>query len=193
MRYSQNNEEDAVIDYFKCNCGTFLDIGAMGGDEYSNTRQLAEMGWSGVMVEPDARNFEHLAKAVSHLWNIVLIRAAVAAQRGRAQLYIEKDRLYASTLSMACVKKHDMQVIASPVVPVIEPDDLRLLGLPFDFISIDAEHMDMEIFQAGDKIFFGCKLICVEKAGLDWPPVLAAKGFTKLILDTPENLIYARP
>ena len=191
--FSQNNEEEAILKFFGNQTGAFLDIGAFDGNEFSNTRKLAELGWEGVMVEPDARNFLRLSLYLSHLWGVMLIRAAVGGGRRIAQIHAENERHWASTLSQSCVKKHNINVIMTRRVPVIAPDDCCLLDRPFDFISLDAEHMDMEIFLAAEKCLTGCKLICVEKADQDWRSVLASKGFTDFVLETPENLLMARP
>src|ERR1035437_6109979 len=54
MRYSQNSEEDFILDFFKdYPKGQAIDIGAYDTFRFSNTRALYETGkWSGVLVEP---------------------------------------------------------------------------------------------------------------------------------------------
>ena len=52
--YSQNNEEEIILNFFKEKKGIFLDLGAYDGIGLSNTRALAEKGWKGVCVEQTA-------------------------------------------------------------------------------------------------------------------------------------------
>ena len=60
MRYSQNNEQDIIMQYFIGNRGTFLDIGANDGVTLSNTYALQQAGWGGVLVEPSEEAFNRI-------------------------------------------------------------------------------------------------------------------------------------
>ena len=44
--YSQNNEEQVILDYFGNKIGNLLDIGANDGITLSNSRKLIELGWA---------------------------------------------------------------------------------------------------------------------------------------------------
>jgi len=55
--YSQNLEQNYILEYFKDRRGTFIDIGANDGLTLSNTRALVELGWRGVFVEPSPMAF----------------------------------------------------------------------------------------------------------------------------------------
>ena len=52
-KYSQNNEQEFILNYFNGYKGTFLDLGAYDGIELSNTRALMELGWLGMCFEPN--------------------------------------------------------------------------------------------------------------------------------------------
>ena len=59
--YSQNNEEQTILQYFGLQpTGRFLDIGCHDGIHLSNTRALADKGWSGVLVDPSPISFTRL-------------------------------------------------------------------------------------------------------------------------------------
>ena len=60
--YSQNQEEQYILNHFKDKQGTFLDLGAYDGKELSNTRALVEQGWAGCCVEPHPTICEQLEK-----------------------------------------------------------------------------------------------------------------------------------
>jgi hypothetical protein len=53
--FSQNNEEQVILNYFRDQAPAslhFLDIGANDGLNFSNIRQLALNGWNGACLEP---------------------------------------------------------------------------------------------------------------------------------------------
>lgn len=72
-RYSQNDEEDVIVQYFarmehehnqKRPDGSprrFLDVGAHDGMTFSNSRRLAELGWGGWLIEPGKAAYAKLA------------------------------------------------------------------------------------------------------------------------------------
>src|SRR6187401_1248386 len=64
MNYSQNNEQEIIINLFKGKqSGTFLDIGANDGVTLSNTFALAnDYGWTGLLVEASPKAYERLIK-----------------------------------------------------------------------------------------------------------------------------------
>ena len=64
MNYSQNNEQEIIINLFKGKRdGKFLDIGANNGVTLSNTFALANFyGWSGLLVEASPKAYQRLLK-----------------------------------------------------------------------------------------------------------------------------------
>ncbi len=58
MYYTQNNEEQIFIDYFKNQNPSelcVLDIGANDGKTFSNSLRLIELGWSAILIEPSPK------------------------------------------------------------------------------------------------------------------------------------------
>ncbi len=66
--YSQNNEEQIIIEYFKDFKGHLLDIGANDGLTLSNSRKLIELGWTGDLVEPSPNAFQKLTYSPGASW-----------------------------------------------------------------------------------------------------------------------------
>ena len=59
--YSQGYEEIYLLNYFKNNnTGFLVDIGAADGINNSNSKKLIELGWSGLLVEPNKKNYNKL-------------------------------------------------------------------------------------------------------------------------------------
>jgi hypothetical protein len=50
MKYSQNNEQEIILNFFNGRIGRYLDIGAFDGVSMSNTLALVELGWQGTAI-----------------------------------------------------------------------------------------------------------------------------------------------
>src|ERR1039458_6385235 len=82
MKYSQNNEQELIQKVFGDFVGRFLDIGACDGTWLSNTRDLVERGWSGVLVEASPRVFLALQELHATNPRLDLVNAAVGLRSG---------------------------------------------------------------------------------------------------------------
>lgn len=53
---TQQNEQDAILDWAGTKIGAFVDLGCYDGERFSTTADLADRGWSGICVDaaPDA-------------------------------------------------------------------------------------------------------------------------------------------
>lgn len=192
--HSQNNEEKAILEFFDGASGSFLDIGAFDGVAISNTLALAERGWRGVLIEPAPEPFARMARHYKQFPLCECVQAAVTADGRWCKFYYEAHRQWAGTVMDECLKAHQVQVDYSFMVRTISPDEIRKQWpFPFDFISVDAEWADFEIVSAADALLKDCKLLCIEKGGgHDWLALLKEKGFTNIVLSTPENYLVSR-
>ena len=195
--YSQNNEQDTILQFFNGKVGGFLDIGAHDGIEYSNVRALAESGWNGMLVEPNPVTFVKLMALYGSQPQFQLVLGAVSDAEGVFQMVHESTREWAGTMIEACVVAHSIQIDSRYWVKAWTPSDLVSLasrvGMKFDFVNIDAEWADGPIVIQGTDLLKDTQLICVEKGRThDMEALCREKGFGRLILNTPENLIFAR-
>src|SRR6188768_2156012 len=77
--YSQSNEEQFRLDHFNGKTdGCFMDVGAYQGTTFSNTRALAELGWSGVCIEPSPPAFWGLMQNYKGNTVVKLVNAAIS-------------------------------------------------------------------------------------------------------------------
>ena len=76
--YSQTDEEEHIVKYFEGVTGKFLDIGAYNGVTFSNTRRLAELGWSGTCVEPSIKPFWDLMNLYRENEKIVICNCVIS-------------------------------------------------------------------------------------------------------------------
>lgn len=197
--FSQNDEEVAILKYFGGRIGKLLDVGAYDGVEFSNSRQLLLNGWSGILVEPDARNMVKLMELYGSNNNVVLVQALIHYAPMLSAMWFERDRRWGSTAVPECREAHQIkskeQGGGSVMVPSIFFNEIDSLG-PFDFINIDTEWDDWHVLTSIPQLTLKkCSMICVEPCRIhpreDMRTILEHNGF-KLYHETPENLLMAR-
>jgi len=203
-KYSQNNEDQVILDYFKGKVGTFIDIGANDGITLSNTRSLAEAGWSGVFVEPSPTAFmklkENYTGPTPEGMKLYFYNFALGTFNGTVKMYDsgphlnQGDHALLSTLVADEKQRWPGQQYTEIEVQCFRWKTFlnRLTIKKFDVISLDAEGMDLEILKQID--LRETSLVCVEWNG---KPELRQE-YDKLcvglnvIYTSPENLIYCR-
>lgn len=200
--YSQNKEEQIILEYFGDFTGTFIDIGANDGTTFSNTRALAERGWKGVFVEPSPQAFQRLKELYSGHKGFYIYPYAISDHNGKKMLQESgplcspADIGLVSTFHAQEKQRFEKSIKYTPIEVVTFKWKTflnRLRIKEFDFVSMDCEGDEMNILP--DMDLSKTKAICIE-----WnskPELKAAyeaqlpEGF-KLIYTSGENLIYAR-
>jgi FkbM family methyltransferase len=202
MAYSQNNEEEIIVaEFARLNVpsGRFLDIGAWDGKGFSNTYRLAELGWRGVCVEPSPTVFPSLIKNHAGNDKIILVNAAVSPVHAKLVEWFDSGGDAISTTSPAHkdkwekgwkVKYTAFWVYTMPMIALFDQ-----FGFDFDFINIDVESTNIELFRALPwAALKQTKMICVEHDlhQQEMAQMAAAHGFLPLSMNG-ENLILVRP
>ena len=195
--YSQNQEEPIILAYFSKNMGKLLDIGAYDGEMFSNTRQLLEDGWTGVMVEASPVNFVKLMEATDHmsdrlqLWNVALV-----PDKSGPMAWHDSCGDAVSTLSDKHLEKwaHHGEWRKFYINTLNVMDFFERVGTDYDFLILDVEGINYELLMAMPyDLLNRLKLICIEydshmQAVTDY---LNDFGF-KVIHRNGENLIFAK-
>lgn len=197
--YSQNDEERRIADYFGGYVGRFLDIGANDGVTLSNTHALALADWSGVCVEPSPQAFSRLAALYATRPDIVCINAAIGTDSGVMTLHESGEHLgrgdvaLLSTLIDAERLRWDREEFNGATVRVMTYAE-ALGGQKFDFISIDAEGMDLAIFEQINLTEAECGMCIVEVNSGDARPFIAhaRKHGMRATHRNAENIIFIR-
>ena len=201
--YSQNQEQEHIINYFGEFKGAFLSIGENDGQTLSNVRALAELGWCGVMVEPAPLAFAKLKQLYSKEKKgcFYTYNCAIGDHNGTGQLFDSGtllnsvDTSLVSTLIESEKSRFASLVNYTPVeVQVYKWKTFlnRLTIKKFDFISIDAEGFDLSILEQMDLTEVRC--LCIEFNGNEILKRRYAEimhGFN-IIYTSAENLIFAR-
>jgi len=160
--YTQNMEEKYITEAFiDFNTGRFLDIGAYDGITFSSTRKLLESGWSGVYVEPDPAILVKLKENIKDFSNNQILDVALGINNSRMPWFDSHGDMVGSISSDHAKKweiKHEGRF-----VEVINVEELKKrAGCNFDFINIDVEGINWEVFTQFDWALWNPKCICVE-------------------------------
>lgn len=196
MKYSQNDEEQYILNYFKGKTGKFVDIGAYDVFRFSNTRALYELGWHGVLVEPAPKNYAAIADHYKYAIRMTVLNIAVGAVTGDVDFY-ESNGDAVGTTDAAHMEKWgavgvQYEKIRVAQVGAAEFADQRLRGC--DFLSIDTESTNFELFEAMPEwVWQEIKMLCIEHDGRheEITASLAPYGFTERYTNA-ENIILAK-
>jgi FkbM family methyltransferase len=204
--FSQNNEQSIILDYFGDKKITVLSIGENEGIFLSNVRALLLNGSRGTLVEPAPEAFFKLTELYADRKDIFCINVAVSDYIGNAVFYDSEthlnkgDKSLLSSLNENEIKKWKPTTKFNEIkVDVV--DFKTLLNLSsykkFDFISLDAEGLDLTILKQVNLNELGCKMLCIEHNGhvknkkeiVDYCLLF---GLNKILLENHENIILSK-
>ena len=203
--YSQNQEEKIVSDYFNGVIGTLLDIGANDGKTLSNSLFLIEKGWSAVLVEPSPETFGKLSQLHKGNYNVFCKQVAISDFNGEAEFFESGEHLgngdtsLLSSLDSEEIKRWRNTTTFEPIkVSVVDWNTFLNNSQikKFDFISIDAEGVDITILKQMNLEELVCKCLIIEWNSIpknkdEIDAIVIIQGY-KLIHQNGENLIYAK-
>ena len=205
MNYSQNNEQEIIINLFKGKRnGTFCDIGSNDGVTLSNTFALANnYGWTGLLVEASPKAYERLLKNYELIdRDFDLQNVAIGKEDGELVFYESGELL----------KKGDVALVSSGVESELERWEsiymsFEKMTVPmtsvatmlsrsrhthFDLLSIDIEGMELDVLPQIDFKALKIQVAVIEFNGKDeqkYNDIMFPQGF-KLVSKNMENLIY---
>jgi FkbM family methyltransferase len=153
--HSQHGEDAVLWSLFDFKLdGTFVEIGAHDGKSLSNSYFFESIGWHGVLVEPEPKNF---ALCCRNRPFSKCINAAVVAGTQKKSVLLKriKDQPMLSYVSTSSNHKRRVERTGSAVdeIEVKAVDFQQLIPKNFgaiDFISIDTEGNEFEILRTID-------------------------------------------
>lgn len=206
MQFSQNNEQQIILDYFGSHIGYLLDIGANDGVTFSNSRQLLLNGWSGTLVEPVPACVDKLSVLYMSNPYVTILPFAVGAPdcADFTEFHVSgfhlpdrsDDALLSSMLPTERLKWEQRGVQFTTIdVPTLSLAQIfRHITKPVDFVSIDVEGMDLVVLKQLD--LTNVKLLCIEHnsddALLDAMRRYAFCFEMREIYKSGENVIFAK-
>ncbi len=174
--------------------GYFVEIGAFDGVAYSNTRPLWELGWSGLMVEPDPKTFKRLLDNFSDKSRLEFLNAAVTDKNGPVTFYQHKDpyRVGWHSTDPTWVATWGARDVRRITVKGVRFADLPIKQ-EIDLLSIDAEGSDFAILKSmPEEIRPALIILEVDKAGIRQlvEPEMERRGY-RFMWGTYLNSAYA--
>lgn len=209
--YTQNDEEIFISNYFKNELPsslTVLDIGANDGEMISNSRKIILDGWNGILLEPSLKAFNKILKLYEGNTKVKVFNFGISNNSGRLKFFESgslgfNDRdvaLYSSILEKETkrwdgrVEYEETEANFLTFDEFIQSENLD--NSTIDFITIDAEGMDLDILRQINLRRFNCRLLCIEWNSLDSVAdqiVDYCKEFDLYeITRNPENIILGR-
>jgi FkbM family methyltransferase len=189
--YSQNNEEQIILNYFGSATGRLLEIGAYDGISFSNSYQLLLNGWEGVMVEASPTVFESLERNLSGLQVQLLNECITLTDEAEITFYDNQGAV--ATTSAAHVQKWQQQEKFTPITvkPMSLASLLDKVGTDFAMVNIDVEGQSADLFYAAFDAMPDVQLWVVEHDNQIDQITAHAVGY-KMLLHNGENLILAK-
>lgn len=176
-RFSQNNEQDLIIEYFGDFIGLFCDLGSNDGITLSNSYALTQLGWSGCLVEASPTAYDRLKKTHSINNKVSLYQLAVGSYDGEIVLHESGELLGTGDIALVSSTKDEelkrWESLNMPFKPVTVPcvtfeTLLKKMGQShFDFVTIDIEGMEKEVVPQIDFNALGTKMAIIEWNGYD--------------------------
>jgi FkbM family methyltransferase len=177
IMFSQNDEEYFTLNYFKHQAPgslNFLDIGANDGLTFSNIRQLALNGWSGVCLEPSPKAYLKLEENMKSLPNVSTYNFGISSFSGEMEFHDSGNWVNSEAPVSVLGTLHESnkdrffgmewERIRCDFVTFEDFIRIHKAGSKFDFISIDVEGHDMIVLSQINLHKVRCQLICLEHA-----------------------------
>jgi hypothetical protein len=163
------NAVDLIIDYiFKNkNNGFYLDVGSQHPISNNNTYLLFKRGWSGINIDLDKKNIDLFNTARP---NDINLNLAISSDVAEKKLYFYHDKSPINTLDKVV---SDFQTATVKEIKRIKTTTLNiaLQNLKFnnkiDYMNLDVEGHEMDIFKAFDLSVYKPSIISVEFLDLD--------------------------
>lgn len=153
--FSQFGEDRLILEYFKKRDGIFVEVGAFDAVQLSQTYLLEQNGWTGVLVEP----LPHLADGLRRTRpRSQVFECAVSSPEhaGRAVMYKGKNDSLASLDADAGGEQITVQT--RTLDQILSDAEISEI----DFLSIDVEGFEMEVFAGFDLRRWRPSLILIE-------------------------------
>lgn len=195
-KFSQNNEETVIGEIFNGVTGRLLDIGAYVPGALSNSRALLDKGWEGVLVEPAPGPFKDLLDYYGSNPKVTLVNCAIGLTPGLMAFY-DSSGDAVSTASEQHKARWEQGAGSKYRKYWLKPLSVSELfahfGFDFDFVSLDVESLNWEIFQALPLNLIKAKVLCVEhdRHQVEMGKLVEPYGFTAVAFNG-ENVIFSR-
>jgi FkbM family methyltransferase len=159
-----DNEECFVREFLGGTPGYFVDVGANDPQIGSQTWQLEQAGWDGVLIEPQPDLVERLRMRKA---KVFAVACSSRANAGRTLPLHVAGALSSLSESLVDPRCRADSVIAVPVRTLDQILDEARAPTPVDFLSIDVEGHAVEVLDGTDLARWRPRLILIEDHVMD--------------------------
>ena len=199
---SQNDEEKYILEFFYEFKGTLLSIGENDGVTFSNSNALIKLGWNADLVEPSPRAIEKLKNLYCNNTEVNIYPIAIGEKTETLPFHDSGTHLNnGDTSLLSTLVAHEKERWKDTEWNVIFVDVFTYENFKknnsheYDFISIDAESLDIIILKQIDLTH--TKLLCIEWNSIEQNKIdileyTSKFGINKIIYQSGENLLICR-
>jgi FkbM family methyltransferase len=158
--FPSNVETKLVQEFFQSDSGYFVDVGANDPEDGSQTFHLEQLGWTGVLIEPQP----DLAGRLSRERRAKVYPIACSTPKNSGQLMpLQLAGAYSSlNAQLQVVNAENKGTIDVPTRTLDEVLFDAHARAPIDFLSIDVEGHEINVLQGFDFARWRPRLILVE-------------------------------
>lgn len=173
--YAQNHEDEILVHFFGgSDRGTFIDVGAHDGRQFSNTFLLEQCGWHGLCIEPNPVSFQKLVK--NRPDSICVNLACIDTPEEKTlELLIPNGydvlgvlrRAYDPEAIARILGIQPSQITTRSIIVNCAPLDIIIIDylgtrIPIDLVSIDTEGTELQVLAGFDVARFHPTVLVVE-------------------------------
>lgn len=163
-----SNLREIYLQYFNKIDGYFVEVGAFDGESFSNTSGLADLGWSGIYIEP-VPEYINKCRQRHQYNNVQFEECAIGTSNTNGKIYVAGGL---STLSnnmhiahKNIFEEHHFKNETEITVLTTRLDSvLKKYDVPknFDLLVVDVEGYEQQVFESFDLGEFKPKMIIAE-------------------------------
>lgn len=201
--YSQNNEDEILLNWFGDFKGNLLSIGENSGTILSNAKAFIDAGWSATLVEPSKRCFKELCELHKDNSSVECFNFAISDRCGKAKFYESNEHIskddwgLLSTLDTDELKRWPNQLFTETEVEMYDFEtfvDEHASYHTYEYITCDAEAYDLKIAKQINFNDLGTQAFIVEWNGRhmdEFIAIMQPYGF-RILHTNAENIIFVR-
>lgn len=146
--FSQHGDQEIIFEYFSKHPPLYerlVDVGAFGRD-MSNSFALLELGWKGLLIEPNPDRVQVIKEEFKGL-DVEVLNIGISDDVGELPLHLHSELGHDSFDSDWHLPDKTGKVLTVPVQPLSKVLGEKGLPYNFDLLSIDAEGWDERIIK----------------------------------------------
>jgi len=190
--FSQKSEDLIIDKYFKHKReGFYIDIGACHPKRFNNTKFFYDLGWHGINIEPNPTRIKLFFQERQRDINLNI---GIGTTRKKSVFY-EIEATGLSTFSKKeaeSLLKIGYKLKRKIIIQMFRLEEVmkKYVKSDIDFMTVDAEAMDLEVLKSNSWDKYRPKLLCVET--IDFIDLLTNTKVTTHRKETISNYLFGK-